>query len=143
SRDWSSDVCSSDLPPRTALRHLRRGVADRAAHRDRRRARCARRHRGVLMTLSHLPLASVQLDRGVYDDRRRLNRSYLRALRPAALLQNHFIQAGIGDQLWHRQPSRDSAAARGLDRYWGWETPGALLRGHFTGHWLSAAAREV
>lgn len=95
------------------------------------------------MTLSHLPLASVQLDRGVYDDRRRLNRSYLRALRPAALLQNHFIQAGIGDQLWHMQPSQDSAAARGLDRHWGWETPGALLRGHFTGHWLSAAAREV
>ena len=95
------------------------------------------------MTLSHLPLASVQLDRGIYDDRRRLNLTYLHALRPAALLQNHFIQAGIGNQLWHMQPSQDSPTARGLDRHWGWETPGALLRGHFTGHWLSAAAREV
>src|SRR5690606_5793870 len=95
------------------------------------------------MTLSHLPLASVQLDRGIYDDRRRLNRAYLHALRPAALLQNHFIQAGIGNQLWHMQPSQDSSAARGLDRHWGWETPGSLLRGHFLGHWMSAAAREV
>ena len=59
------------------------------------------------------------------------------------LLQNHRIEAGIGDQGWHLHPSRASATDRGLDRHWGWETPGSLLRGHFLGHWMSAAAREV
>lgn len=95
------------------------------------------------MTLAHIPTPDAQLERGVFEDRRRLNRDYLVSLRESALLQNHYIEAGIGSQLWHLQPSRDSAAARGLDRHWGWETPGALLRGHFLGHWMSAAAREV
>lgn len=95
------------------------------------------------MSLTHLPLSAVRLERGVFDDRRRLNRSYLASLRPTALLQNHFIEAGIGSQLWHMQPSKDDPHSRGLDRHWGWETPGALLRGHFTGHWMSAAAREI
>lgn len=95
------------------------------------------------MTLAHIPTAAAQLARGVFDDRRRLNRDYLASLGDDALLQNHYIEAGIGSQLWHLQPSRDSADARGLDRHWGWETPGALLRGHFLGHWMSAAAREV
>ncbi|QTE30961.1 beta-L-arabinofuranosidase domain-containing protein [Pengzhenrongella sicca] len=87
--------------------------------------------------------AKVRLAPGVFDTRRRLNRAYLESLRAPALLQNHLTEAGIGDQAWHLHPSAGGAADRGLDRHWGWETPGSLLRGHFTGHWLSAAAREV
>jgi len=84
-----------------------------------------------------------RLEGGIFEHRRRLNRAYLLSLTDDALLQNFFIEAGISDQNWHLQPSRDSAASRGLERHWGWETPGALLRGHFLGHWLSGAAREV
>lgn len=95
------------------------------------------------MHSSHLPLSAVALERGEYDRRRTLNAEYLRSLRPAALLQNHYLEAGIGDQGWHLHPSSPDARSRGLERHWGWETPGSLLRGHFVGHWLSAAAREV
>lgn len=95
------------------------------------------------MTLTHPAPAATRLERGVFDDRRRLNRSYLLSLTDEGLLQNFFIEAGIGDQGWHLHPSEDSPQARGLDRHWGWETPGSQLRGHFLGHWLSAAAREV
>ncbi|GAA1541445.1 DUF1680 family protein [Microbacterium ginsengiterrae] len=95
------------------------------------------------MTLTPFPLDAAQLERGLFDDRRRRNREYLMSLREDALLQNHYLEAGIGSQDWHLQPSKDSSAARGLERHWGWETPGAQLRGHFLGHWMSAAAREI
>lgn len=95
------------------------------------------------MTLTHPAPSETRLSRGVFDDRRRLNRSYLLSLTDEGLLQNFLIEAGIGDQGWHLHPSEDSREARGLDRHWGWETPGSQLRGHFLGHWLSAAAREV
>jgi uncharacterized protein len=95
------------------------------------------------MTLSQLAPHDARLDGGVFENRRRLNRAYLLSLQDEALLQNFFLEAGIGEQLWHLQPSKDSAVSRGLERHWGWETPGALLRGHFLGHWLSAAAHEV
>src|SRR5450830_589510 len=88
------------------------------------------------MTWTHLGHSSVRLAPGVFDDRRRLNREYLASLREAALLQNHFIEAGIGEQGWHLHPSGETPADRGLDRHWGWETPGSLLRGHFVGHWM-------
>lgn len=96
-----------------------------------------------MVTLTRISLGDARLERGVFDERRRLNREYLASLREPALLQNHFIEAGIGSQQWHLQPSVDSTDARGLERHWGWETPGALLRGHFVGHWMSAVAREI
>ncbi len=93
--------------------------------------------------LTALAPGAARLRPGLFEDRRRLNRDYLRSLRAPNLLQNHLIEAGIGSQAWHLHPSRDDAESRGLDRHWGWETPGSLLRGHFVGHWLSAAAREI
>ncbi|KQQ03366.1 MULTISPECIES: beta-L-arabinofuranosidase domain-containing protein [unclassified Rathayibacter] len=95
------------------------------------------------MPLSQLAPADTRLAGGTFDQRRRLNRAYLLSLEDDALLQNFLIEAGIGDQGWHLHPSQDSREARGLDRHWGWETPGSQLRGHFLGHWLSAVAREV
>jgi len=90
-----------------------------------------------------LPLGATQLLPGTYDRRRRVNRSYLVALEERALVQNHLLEAGIGDQGWHLKPSSTPGVERGWGWHWGWETPGAQLRGHFLGHWLSAAAREV
>ncbi|MDQ0726669.1 beta-L-arabinofuranosidase domain-containing protein [Microbacterium sp. W4I20] len=95
------------------------------------------------MSALALPPSAVRLTAGTFDRRRRRNRDYLVSLSERNLVQNHLIEAGIGDQLWHLKPSGSSAADRGLDRHWGWETPGSLLRGHFLGHWMSAAARET
>lgn len=94
------------------------------------------------MVLTPLSPGRVALEPGVFERRRRLNRQYLASLSPTALLQNHLIEAGLGPT-WHLQPGAGTAAGRGDDRHWGWETPGGLLRGHFLGHWMSAAAREV
>ncbi|OLT05193.1 hypothetical protein BJF90_19890 [Pseudonocardia sp. CNS-004] len=90
-----------------------------------------------------LPIGAVRLAAGTFDRRRRVNREYLASLRDENLLQNHYIEAGIGDRLWHLQVSSSDARKRGEDRHWGWETPAGQLRGHFVGHWLSAAAREA
>lgn len=95
------------------------------------------------MTTSALAPGTVRLLPGTYDRRRRVNRDYLVSLDERALVQNHRIEAGIGDQGWHLKPSVTPGVETGWGRHWGWETPGALLRGHFVGHWMSAAAREV
>ncbi len=95
------------------------------------------------MTWTTLPLPDVRLTGGIFDARRQKNREYLVSLREENLLQNHLIEAGIGDHDWFLHPSKPSERDRGLHRHWGWETPGSLLRGHFLGHWMSAAAREV
>ncbi|WP_181110263.1 MULTISPECIES: beta-L-arabinofuranosidase domain-containing protein [unclassified Rathayibacter] len=88
-------------------------------------------------------LQGTRLERGLLDARRRLNRAYLVSLEDDALLQNFLLEAGIGDQDWHLKPSLGTPESRGAARHWGWETPGGALRGHFLGHWLSAAARET
>ena len=59
------------------------------------------------------------------------NRAYLLALKSADLLQNFYLEAG----LW-TTPDRPESC------HWGWESPTCQLRGHFLGHWLSAAARR-
>jgi DUF1680 family protein len=59
-----------------------------------------------------------------------LNRRYLLSLHSENLLQNYYLEAG----LWSPPGKPD-------DCHWGWESPTCQLRGHFLGHWLSAAAR--
>jgi len=59
------------------------------------------------------------------------NRAYLLSLKSADLLQNFYSEAG----LWST-PDRPESC------HWGWESPTCQLRGHFLGHWLSAAARR-
>jgi len=90
-----------------------------------------------------LPLGSVQLAGGEFDRRRAVNRDYLLSLTTANLLQNHDLEAGFWDRAWQLQPSSDDPATRGVGRHAGWEFPTGQLRGHFVGHWLSAAAREA
>ena len=81
------------------------------------------------LTLKHLPAGTVKLLPGLFQQRLELNRSYMLSLTTANLLQNHYMEAG----LWvPRQRSKDI--------HLGWEAPTCQLRGHFLGHWLSAAA---
>lgn len=57
------------------------------------------------------------------------NRNYLMELQSDALLQNFYQEAGL-----HQNFGSKSMA------HGGWEDPTCQLRGHFLGHWLSAAA---
>lgn len=80
-------------------------------------------------TFQPLPLGSVKLLPGGLVQRAGLNRRYMLSLATENLLQNHYMEAG----LWM---PRDLP----LEAHGGWESPTCQLRGHFLGHWLSAAA---
>lgn len=81
-------------------------------------------------TFQAFPLGHVELSPGPFRRRFELNRAYVMSLRNENLLQNYYHEAG----LW-------SPRQRSKDIHWGWESPTCQLRGHFLGHWLSAAAR--
>jgi uncharacterized protein len=72
---------------------------------------------------------TVKLLPGLFQQRLSLNRQYMLSLKTENLLQNFYLEAGI----W-------SPRSRSHDIHWGWEAPTCQLRGHFLGHWLSAAA---
>lgn len=72
---------------------------------------------------------SVSLREGDLLRREHSNREYLMKLQNAHLLRNYELEAGRYTGRGH-----DPAA------FGGWEDPTCQLRGHFLGHWLSAAA---
>ena len=76
-----------------------------------------------------ISFGKVKLLPSWFQHRFELNRRYLMDLRAENLLQNYYLEAG----LW-------GPRSRLEDCHWGWETPTCQLRGHFLGHWLSAAA---
>ena len=57
------------------------------------------------------------------------NRAYLMELTSPALLQNYYQEAGLHQNFGVKMMAHG-----------GWEDPSCQLRGHFLGHWLSAAA---
>ena len=57
------------------------------------------------------------------------NRAYMMELDNSALLQNYYLEAGIGHVFGGKSLKHS-----------GWEDPTCQLRGHFLGHFLSAAA---
>lgn len=75
-----------------------------------------------------IPLQSVRLLDGPIQDRQSLNSRYLLELDLDRLLHNFRVNAGFPSQ------------ARPLG---GWESPSCGLRGHFTGHYLSACAHTI
>src|SRR6185503_7749334 len=83
----------------------------------------------MTQTLRPLSKGSARLLPGLFQDRFDLNRSYLLSLKTESLLQNFYLEAG----LW-------APRSRSEEIHWGWEAPTCQLRGHFLGHWLSAAA---
>jgi DUF1680 family protein len=68
-----------------------------------------------------------------------LNRNYVASLKNENLLQNFFIEAGLAS--FRLRNSLHGISNAGDDLHWGWETHSCQLRGHFLGHWLSAAAQ--
>ncbi len=57
------------------------------------------------------------------------NRAYMMRLTSENLIRNYLLEAGLY-----------TANSYPEDAHGGWESPVCQLRGHFTGHWLSAAA---
>lgn len=88
--------------------------------------------------LKQAELKNVHLNAGLFSERADVNRAYLMELSTNALLQNFYIEAGI--VMPGLQVVDDPSAA---DLHWGWEAPICQLRGHFLGHWLSAASMLV
>jgi DUF1680 family protein len=76
-----------------------------------------------------LPRSAVQLLDGELKRRFEVNRHYLMSLSTDALVFNHRLEAVLANSF------RNEAL------HGGWESPGCQIRGHFLGHWLSAAAR--
>ena len=77
-----------------------------------------------------VPAGSVTLLPSPFQHRFNLNRRYVMSLSNEGLLQNFYMEAG----LWAPRQRPEHA-------HWGWESPTCQVRGHFLGHWLSAAAR--
>lgn len=83
-------------------------------------------------------LENVHLLPSLFQERAQVNRAYLMELQDQGLMQNFYLEAGIvmpGLQVL------DDPSTAAL--HWGWEAPTCQLRGHFTGHWMSAAAMLV
>jgi len=86
--------------------------------------------------LTPVPVKNIRLLPSLFNDRYSLNRSYMMSLDNYKLLQNFYNEAGsekTRDVMVNKDGKLDGT-------YWGWESPNCQLRGHFLGHWLSAAA---
>lgn len=71
---------------------------------------------------------STHLLPGLFKERSDVNRAYLTELKTENLVQNFLLEAGV-------RTDRDIT-----EMHLGWESPTCQLRGHFLGHWLSAAS---
>jgi DUF1680 family protein len=78
--------------------------------------------------LAAAPAGEVALSAGLFRERRELTKGYVLRLKTEDLLQNHLLEAGVRTEKSCEQ------------MHLGWESPQCQLRGHFAGHWLSAAA---
>lgn len=94
-------------------------------------------------TYQPFPLNQVQLTPSLFKERFDLNTKYVMSLTNDNLLRNYYFEAGIRnsnfDNLMRVTMYGDSGD--GSDWHWGWDSPTSEIRGHFLGHWLSAAAR--
>jgi len=92
------------------------------------------------MKMNPFPADQVSLLPSLFAKAFERNQNYINQLKNGALVQNFEYEAGIGGPSL-RSRTHESGVNLGDDMHWGWETPTCQLRGHFTGHWLSAAAR--
>ena len=80
----------------------------------------------------------VNVTDSLFRRRMDVNKAYLKELDDTCLLQNYYFEAGIIiPGLMMFQNPED------VKLHWGWEAPSCQLRGHFLGHYLSAASMIV
>jgi DUF1680 family protein len=82
------------------------------------------------MLFTAIPRSGVEISDRLLVEKRKANRRYLLSLDSDALLLSYRIEAVLDDSL-----SQYPVKLHG-----GWEAPTCQIRGHFLGHWLSAAA---
>jgi DUF1680 family protein len=82
------------------------------------------------MRYSEIDPSDVVIGDRLLEEKRRANRRYLMSLDSGALLFNYHAEAALDDPF----------TMGALKLHGGWEAPSCQLRGHFLGHWLSAAA---
>ena len=80
----------------------------------------------------------VSVSEGLFRKRMDVNKEYLKELDDTSLLQNYYFEAGI--IIPGMMTLEDPVNAK---LHWGWEAPSCQLRGHFLGHYMSAAAAIV
>lgn len=85
--------------------------------------------------INNISFGNAILLPGLFKQRSDVNLNYLMELKNISLLQNFYLEAGIIMPGVQNVP--DPLA---VDLHWGWEAPMCQLRGHFLGHWLSAAS---
>lgn len=81
--------------------------------------------------LRNVNIENAHLLPGLFKERAEINRSYLMELKNENLLQNFYLEACV-------RTDRDVS-----EMHLGWESPTCQLRGHFLGHWLSAASMLI
>lgn len=84
----------------------------------------------------------VKLSEGPLLGRFRLNQDYVMRLSNANLLRSFYMESGLWS--YSGNGGTTTASTTGMEGpehwHWGWESVTCELRGHFMGHWLSAAA---
>ena len=88
--------------------------------------------------LQHLEKKNVTMLPGLFRERMLVNRNYLLELGTQELLQNYYLETGIVMPDLQVLERPETAKL-----HWGWEAPTCQLRGHFLGHWLSAASSLI
>ncbi|MBQ3657434.1 MAG: glycoside hydrolase family 127 protein [Bacteroidales bacterium] len=91
----------------------------------------------ITPALKHFETGKVRLLPSLFQQRFALNYNYMMSLSSDKLLQNFYFEAGIKKDNLIMVGGREQNLE---DFHWGWESPMNQLRGHFLGHWLSAAA---
>ena len=99
------------------------------------------------MQTSYTPysLDKVRLTPSLFKDRFELNTRYVNSLKAENLLSSFYQEAGLTFHITNGafRVTEYGVKNAGDDRHWGWESPTCEIRGHFVGHWLSAAARII
>jgi len=95
-------------------------------------------NRNEISKSERIAVGKVQLISSIFADRAKLNRDYLMELDSTALLQNFYFEAGIIIPGLQMLENPETSIL-----HWGWEAPTCQLRGHFLGHWMSAASMTV
>jgi len=88
--------------------------------------------------LKTIPVSQIKLLPSIFLNRATLNKNYIMSLRNDNLLRNFYLEAGMWQASFYN--SDDDEWEDKDDIHWGWESPTCQVRGHFLGHWLSAAA---
>lgn len=88
--------------------------------------------------LESVKVGKVHLMPGLFMERAEVNRRYLMDLKLQGLLQNFYLEAGIVMPGLQVMENPETA-----ELHWGWEAPTCQLRGHFLGHFMSAASKLI